>query len=114
MVDNHSLVEQSHEIQLIIGELHQLGCISPDAFIPEGIIAKLPPTWRGFSMALKHGNENMYVKNLLASLDVKEKSQGKDCASKAREAQLSVNIIQHARKRREIQRSYRPPTLGRR
>jgi hypothetical protein len=86
MVDNHSLVEQSQEIQLIIGEIHQLGCILPDAFITEGIIAKLPPTWMGFSTALKHGIENMSIKNILACLDVKEKSRGKDCASKEREA----------------------------
>jgi hypothetical protein len=37
-----------------------------------GIIAKLPPTWRIFFMALKHKKEAMIVKSIISTLDVEE------------------------------------------
>jgi hypothetical protein len=43
-----------------------------------GIIAKLPPTWRNFAMALKHKKEAMTVESLIATLDVEEKARSKD------------------------------------
>jgi len=42
MVDNCSVVEQTHEFQLIVRELEQLGHVLPDKFVAGGIIAKLP------------------------------------------------------------------------
>jgi hypothetical protein len=42
------------------------------------IIAKLPPTWRNFAMALKHKKEAMTVESLIATLDVEEKARSKD------------------------------------
>ena len=43
-----------------------------------GIIAKLPPTWRNFAMALKHNKEVMTVESLIATLDVEEKVRSND------------------------------------
>ena len=54
MVDNCSVVEQTHEFQLIVRELEQLGHVLPDKFVAGGIIAKLPSTCRNFAIALKH------------------------------------------------------------
>jgi hypothetical protein len=77
-VDDHSVVEQSHEIQLLMGELAHFDCVLPNKFVVGGIIAKLPPTWRNFAMALKHKKEAMTVESLIATLDVEEKAKSKD------------------------------------
>jgi hypothetical protein len=71
-------VEQAHEIQLLVGELAQFDCVLPNKFGGGGIIAKLPPTWRNFAMALKHKKEAMTVESLIATLDVEEKAKSKD------------------------------------
>ena len=54
MVENHLIVEQDHEFQLIVRELEQHGHVLPDKFVAGGMIVKLPPSWRNFATALKH------------------------------------------------------------
>jgi hypothetical protein len=78
MVEDCFVVEQSHEIQLLVGELAHFDCVLPNKFVVDGIIAKLPPTWRNFATALKHKKETMTVESLIATLDVEEKARSKD------------------------------------
>jgi hypothetical protein len=78
MVDDRSVVEQAHEIQLLVGELADFDCVLPDKFVVGVIIAKLPPSWRSFATSLKHKKEVMTVESLIASLDVEEKARAKD------------------------------------
>ena len=42
MVNNHSVVEQAHEVQCIVKDLDLLKCPIPDKFVAGCIIAKLP------------------------------------------------------------------------
>ena len=44
MVDGKSVVEQAHEIQVLMKELEHLKIALPDKFVAGGIIAKLPPS----------------------------------------------------------------------
>jgi len=54
MVANRSVVEQAHEVQRLAKELEHLKCVITDEFVAGCIIAKLPPSWRGFATSLKH------------------------------------------------------------
>ena len=74
MVANRSVVEQAHEVQRLAKELELLKCVIPDEFVVGCIIAKLPPSWRGFATSLKHKRQKISVENLIASLDVEEKA----------------------------------------
>jgi hypothetical protein len=76
MVDDRSIVEQAHIIQLLVGEFVHFDCVLPDMFVVSGIIAKLPPSWKYFSMSLKH-NETMTVETLITSLYVEKKARSK-------------------------------------
>jgi hypothetical protein len=78
IVDGKSVVTQAHEIQCMVKELTLLKIVVPDEFVDEGIIAKLPPSWRDFATALKHKRVHMSISDLIASLDVEEKAQMKD------------------------------------
>jgi hypothetical protein len=78
IVDGKSVVTQAHEIQCMVKELTLLKIVVPDEFVDEGIIAKLPPSWRDFATALKHKRVHMSISDLIASLDVEEKAQIKD------------------------------------
>ncbi|KAK1606650.1 hypothetical protein QYE76_030323 [Lolium multiflorum] len=44
MVENRSVVEQAHEIQIMAKELELLKCVLPDKFVAGCIVAKLPPS----------------------------------------------------------------------
>ena len=54
MVNNCSVVEQAHEVQVLVKELELLKCPIPDKFVAGCIIAKLPSSWKNFATALKH------------------------------------------------------------
>lgn len=77
MHGNRSVVEQAHQIQCIAKELELLKCIVPDKFMARCIIAKLPCSWRNFTIGLKHKRQKILVENLISSLDVEEKACAK-------------------------------------
>jgi len=54
MVNNRSVVEQAHEVQVLVKELELLKCPLPDKFVAGRIIAKLLSSWRNFATTLKH------------------------------------------------------------
>jgi hypothetical protein len=93
MVDGKSVVTHAHEIQCMVKKLGLLKIIVPDEFVAGGIIAKLPPSWRDFTTALKHERVHMSISDLIASLDVEEKARAKDRRSKGAEGQTSVNMV---------------------
>jgi hypothetical protein len=96
MLDDHSVVEQAHEIQLLVGELAHFDCVLPNKFMVGGIIAKLPPTWRNFAMAIKHKKEAMTVESLIATLDVEEKARFKDvhCSGPMDSGTSNANVVE--------------------
>ena len=61
MVANRSIVEQAHEVQGLAKELELLKCVIPNEFMVGPIIAKLSPSWRGFTTSLKHRRQKMSV-----------------------------------------------------
>jgi hypothetical protein len=76
------VVEQAHEIQCMVKELELLKIVVPDEFVARGIISKLPPSWRDFITTLKHKRTHVSISDLIASLDVEEKTRAKDGRSK--------------------------------
>ena len=94
MVANRFVVEQAHEVQRLAKELELLKCVIPKKFVVGCIIAKLPPSWRGFATSLKHKRQKISVENLIASLDVEEKARAKDNTEKGNEGHSSANLVQ--------------------
>jgi hypothetical protein len=78
MINGKSVVTHAHKIQCMVKELRFLKIVVPDEFVVGGIIAKLPHSWRDFATALKHKMVHISISNLIASLDVEEKTQAKD------------------------------------
>jgi hypothetical protein len=73
MVENRSVVEQAHELQIMAKELELLKCVLSDKFIAGCIVAKLPPSWRNFATSLKHQRNEFSIENIIGSFDVEEK-----------------------------------------
>ena len=49
-----------------------------DKFVADGILAKLPPSWRDFATSIKHKRQEFSVAELIGSLDVEERVRAKD------------------------------------
>jgi hypothetical protein len=87
------MVEQAHEVQSLAKELEQFPCVLPDKFVADGIIAKLPPSWKDFATSLKHKRQWFSVVDLIGTLDVEERARAKDTHGKGVESS-SANAIQ--------------------
>jgi hypothetical protein len=93
MVENRSIVEQAHKIQVLAKELKLFPCLLPNKFVVGGIIAKLPPSWRDFATSLKHKRQELSVAELIGSLDVEERTRAKDNLGKGVESS-AANVVQ--------------------
>jgi hypothetical protein len=91
-----SIDAQTHEMQLLAGDIAGLGCALPDRFVGAGIIAKLPVAWQDFATTLKHKREDISTKDLVIALDVEEKARAKDAPSTSAVAEngASANIVE--------------------
>lgn len=94
MVENRSVVEQDHQIQIMAKELELLKCVLPDKFDAGCIVAKLPPSWRNFDTYLKHHRHDFSVENIIGSLDVEEKARAKDKHTGGTEERSAANMVQ--------------------
>jgi len=58
MVEEHSVVEQAHEIHTLAKDLKNCSkdapCVLPDNFVAGGIISKLPLSWGNLATSIKH------------------------------------------------------------
>jgi hypothetical protein len=61
--------------------------------VADGIIAKLPPSWRDFATSLKNKRQEFSVAELIGSLDVEERARAKDTRGKHVKFS-SANIVQ--------------------
>jgi hypothetical protein len=77
MVDGKSVVTQAHEIQCMVKELALLKIVVPDGFVAGGIITKLPPSWRDFTIALKYKRVHMSISDFITSLNIEERARAK-------------------------------------
>jgi hypothetical protein len=61
----------------------------------DGIIFKLPLSWRNFATSLKHKRQESFVSNLIGSLHVKEKVKANDTRARGFEGDSSTNVVQN-------------------
>jgi hypothetical protein len=95
MVDDRSVVEQAHEIQVLVKDLEMHGCELPNKFVAGCMIAKLPPSWTEFATSLKHKRQEFDVAQLIGTLDVEDKSRAKDVkGKKVAEGGSSTHVLQ--------------------
>ena len=115
IVNNRSVVEQAHEVQVLVKELELLKFPLPDKFVAGCIIAKLPSSWRNFATALKHKRHEISVENPIASLDDEEKARAKDASEKGGEGTSSTNMVQknhpHSKNRKATHKPIKTTTF---
>jgi hypothetical protein len=82
MVEDRSVVEQTHKIYTLAKDLRNYRkdspCVLLDKFVAGGIISKLPLSWRNFATSLKHKRQEFTIDELIGTLDVEEKMRAKD------------------------------------
>ena len=72
MFDNISILDQVHELQILVNKLHDLSIIIPESFQVGAIIAKLRPSWNNFRKKLLHMLEDLTLEKFRHHLKIEE------------------------------------------
>jgi hypothetical protein len=90
MAEGRSVMEQLKEIQLLVRDLVQYGCVLPDNFQVNAILTKLPPSWRDFVTSRCHMKKQITLTELFAAINVEERAR----ASNKPSQQLQAHVVE--------------------
>jgi len=90
MAEGRSVIEQLQKIPLLVRDLVQYGCVLPDSFQVNAILAKLPPSWRDFVTSRRHMKKQMTLTELSAAINVEERARSSNKPSQ----QLQAHVVE--------------------
>ena len=74
MLDNVSVLDRVHELQILVNKFCNLLINIPESFQMGAIIAKLPPSWNNFRKKLLHMSEDLTLEEFGQHLQIDEES----------------------------------------
>ncbi|TLX67365.1 hypothetical protein E9993_23295, partial [Labilibacter sediminis] len=83
MVDEKPILEQVHELQVLVNKLTALSIVLPKLFQVGAIIVRLPPSWKDFSKRMMHRSEDYSLDDLLNHLRIEEETRIRDKKGKS-------------------------------
>nr|KAJ0209067.1 hypothetical protein LSAT_V11C400185590 [Lactuca sativa] len=97
MVDDKSIMEQVHELQVMVNKLNALTISLPEHFQVGAIITKLPPSCKDFSKRMMHKSEDYSLDDLMKHLRIEEEPRIRDKRSKVGQSvhQVSAGSSSH-------------------
>ena len=75
MVDHISVLDQVHELQILVSKLKDLKVDVGEPLQIEAIIAKLPPSWNDYRKKLLHSSESFTLEQLQKHLRIEEETR---------------------------------------
>ena len=75
MLDNVSVLDQMHELQILVQKLNDLSIKIPELFQVGAIIAKLPPLWNNYQKKLLHMAKELTLEQIGTHLQIEEDSR---------------------------------------
>ncbi|XP_024042241.1 uncharacterized protein LOC127899364 [Citrus sinensis] len=92
MVDTKSILDQIHELQIIVAKLRELKVEISKSFQVGAIIAKLPQSWNDYKKKLLHSKENITLEELQKHLVIEEETRSRE--SKDKHDSTKVNVVE--------------------
>ncbi|KAJ9536248.1 hypothetical protein OSB04_un000581 [Centaurea solstitialis] len=91
MVDDKPILEQIHELQVLVNKMNSLSIKIPEIFQVGAILDKLPPSWKDFSKRMMHKSEDYSLDDMLKHLRIEEEARNRDKKSRN---PVNVNSVQ--------------------
>ncbi|KAK2974953.1 hypothetical protein RJ640_009112 [Escallonia rubra] len=83
MLENVSVVAQTHDLQMIVHEIISEGIKVDEQMQVAAIIDKLPNSWKEFQKGLRHKQSELSIVNLMARLQIEEEARKQDKKNEA-------------------------------
>ena len=90
MLDNVLVLDQVHELQILVNKLHDLSIT--ESFQVGAIIVKLSPSWNNFRKKLMHMSEDLTLEKFGQHLQLEEESRVRDVTNT--DSKVNVNNVQ--------------------
>ena len=94
MIDTKSVLDQMHELQVLVSKLRDLNINIPESFQVGAIIAKLPSTWNDYRKKLLHMTEELTLEQIGKHLRIEEESRIRDGSFLNSNPKVNVNNVQ--------------------
>ena len=78
MVENKSVIAQTHELQMIVHEIVSEGIKVDEQMQVAAVIDKLPGSWKEYQKGLRHKQSELSMVNLMARLRIEEEARKQD------------------------------------
>ncbi|PKI51909.1 hypothetical protein CRG98_027742 [Punica granatum] len=78
MLDSIPIMDQVHELQILVSRLRDLKVIIPESLQVGAIISKLPSSWNDYRKKLLHMVEDFTVEKILRHLRIEEENRKRD------------------------------------
>ena len=78
MKDNISVMDQMHDLQVLVGKLADLKVLIPESIQVGAIIAKLPPSWNNYRKKLLHMTEELTLEKIGKHIRIEEENRIRD------------------------------------
>ncbi|KAH7676279.1 RNA-directed DNA polymerase protein, partial [Dioscorea alata] len=93
MFDHISVLDQVHELQILVSKLKDLNVEVSEALQVGAVIAKLPPSWNDYRKKLLHSSENFSLEQIHKHLRIEEETRIRDGKRFGKESDSNLNFI---------------------
>ncbi|XP_050890241.1 uncharacterized protein LOC127095614 [Lathyrus oleraceus] len=76
--DSKPILPQVHELQVLVNKIKAVKIDIPETFQVGAIIAKLPPSWKGYRKKLLHSSEDFSLEKIQKHLRIEEESKERE------------------------------------
>ena len=93
MVDHISVLDQVHELQILVSKLKDLKVDVGEPLQVGAVISKLPPSWNDYRKKLLHSSESFTLEQLQKHLRIEEETRIRDGKRLGIEVGSKVNFV---------------------
>lgn len=93
MVDNKPILEQVHELQVIVNKIRSLKIEVSEILQVGAMLSKLPPAWKDFKKKYIHKSENFTLEQIQTYIRMEEESRILDKKNHKSEDNSKVNLV---------------------
>ncbi|XP_050914781.1 uncharacterized protein LOC127129683 [Lathyrus oleraceus] len=108
MLDSKLILAQVHKLQVLVNKIKAMKIDIPEAFQVGAIIAKLPPSWKGYRKKLLHSSEDFSLEKLQKHLRIEEETKDREKTESAGFAKANVVAAKGKKKYDGIKKPSRP------
>ncbi|OMO60891.1 wall-associated receptor kinase 2-like protein [Corchorus capsularis] len=93
MSDEKPILDQVHELQVLVSKLKELEITIPDAIQIGAILSKMPPTWNDYRKKVLHSKDILTIDLFMTHLQIESENRDRDATYLGLGGDSKVNFV---------------------